>query len=75
MLKNTNYRNENFGFVFFFCELEHLVAEIHGTTKCKEILQKWVTEAEVEERKHHKIICRQVVGDIAGLVYDTINQD
>jgi C_GCAxxG_C_C family probable redox protein len=54
-------------------ELEHSVVEIHGTTKCKEILQKWATEAEVEERKHHKIICRRVVGDVAGLVYEIVS--
>lgn len=56
-------------------ELNKQVEEIHGTTVCKEILQKWASEAEVEERKHHKIICRKVVGDVAGLVYDMTNQD
>jgi C_GCAxxG_C_C family probable redox protein len=56
-------------------ELNKQVEEIHGTTVCREILQKWASEAEVEERKHHKIICRRVVGDVAGLVYDLINQD
>jgi C_GCAxxG_C_C family probable redox protein len=53
-------------------KLEQQVTEIHGTTKCKEILQKWATEADIEQRKHHKIICRKVVGDVAGLVYDQI---
>jgi hypothetical protein len=53
-------------------ELNKQVEEIHGTTSCKEILKKWATEAQIEERKHHKIICRKVVGDVAGLVYDQL---
>jgi C_GCAxxG_C_C family probable redox protein len=56
-------------------ELNKQVEEIHGTTVCREILQKWVTEAEVEERKHHKIICRKMVGDVAGLLYDMIKTE
>jgi len=56
-------------------ELNKQVEELHGTTVCKEILQKWASEAEVEERKHHKIICRNVVGDVAGLVYDMLQKD
>jgi C_GCAxxG_C_C family probable redox protein len=53
-------------------ELNKQVEELHGTTVCRKILQKWATEAEVEERNHHKIICRRVVGDVAGLVYDQL---
>jgi C_GCAxxG_C_C family probable redox protein len=55
-------------------DLNHLVEEIHGTSNCFEILKKFASEAEVAERKHHKIICRRVVGDTAGLVYDMINE-
>jgi C_GCAxxG_C_C family probable redox protein len=53
-------------------DLNKQVEEIHGTTVCREILQKWATDAEVEERRHHKIICRKMVGDVAGLVYDQL---
>jgi C_GCAxxG_C_C family probable redox protein len=54
-------------------ELNKQVEDIHGTSNCFELLKKHATEADVEARKHHKIICRQVVGDAAGLVYDMIN--
>ncbi len=54
-------------------DLNHLVEEIHSTSNCGEILKKFATEADVAERKHHKIICRKVVGDVTGLVFDLIN--
>jgi C_GCAxxG_C_C family probable redox protein len=54
-------------------ELNHQIEEIHGTSNCFELLKKHASEAEVEERKHHKIICRKVVGDAAGLVFDMVN--
>lgn len=53
-------------------DLNQVVVEIHGTSNCAEILKKHATEADVTERKHHKIICRKIVGDVAGLVYDRI---
>jgi len=53
-------------------DLNSLVEEIHGTSNCFELLKKFASEAEVEQRKHHKIICRKVVGDVAGLVFDMI---
>lgn len=56
-------------------ELYHQVEGIHGTANCKELLQKHATEAQIEERKHHKIICRKVVGDVAGLMYDMLEQN
>lgn len=54
-------------------ELNRQVEKIHGTSNCFEILKKFASEADIAERKHHKIICRRVVGDAAGLVYDIIN--
>jgi len=54
-------------------DLNHLVEEIHGTSNCGEILKKFASEADVAERKHHKIICRKVVGDVTEQVYDLIN--
>jgi len=54
-------------------ELNKHIEDIHGTSNCFELLKKHATEADVEARKHHKIICRSVVGDAAGLIYDLIN--
>jgi len=56
-------------------ELNKQVEEIHGTSNCTEILQKFATEADVADRKHHKIICRKLVVDTTGLVYDMITTD
>ena len=56
-------------------ELNKQVEEIHGTSNCTEILQKFATEADVADRKHHKIICRKLVVDTTGLVYDMITLD
>jgi C_GCAxxG_C_C family probable redox protein len=53
-------------------ELSKEVVKIHGTSKCSELLKKHATEAEVADRKHHKIICRKVVADVTGLVYDML---
>lgn len=53
--------------------LNHQIEEIHGTTNCGEILKKFATEADIAERKHHKIICRRVVGDVTEQLYDLVN--
>ncbi|MGV8138927.1 MAG: C-GCAxxG-C-C family protein [Mangrovibacterium sp.] len=53
-------------------ELNALVESIHGTSSCSGILKKYASQKEVDERKHHKIICRQVVGDVAGIIYDML---
>lgn len=55
-------------------ELNRKVVDLHTTANCKELLVKHATEADVKERKHHKIICRKVVADTAGLVWDIINE-
>jgi C_GCAxxG_C_C family probable redox protein len=55
-------------------ELNHLFEDIHGTSICAELLKKHASEADVAERKHHKIICRTAVSDVAGLLYDLIGQ-
>ena len=54
-------------------DLNHLVEEIHGTSNCCEILKRFASETDIAERKHHKIICRRVVGDVTEQVYDLIN--
>ena len=53
-------------------ELNKLVLDIHGTTMCGELLKKFTTKSDVEQRKHHKIICRTLVGDVSGIVYDMV---
>lgn len=55
--------------------LNQQVEEMHGTSNCFEILKKHASEADVADRRHHKIICRKVVGDVTGLVYDMITTD
>lgn len=54
-------------------ELNQKVEEIHSTSNCSELLKKHASEADVSERKHHKIICSKVVGDVAGLLYQMLN--
>jgi C_GCAxxG_C_C family probable redox protein len=51
-------------------ELNEKVENIYGTSNCYELLKKHATETDVTERKHHKMICRRVIGDVAGIVYD-----
>jgi C_GCAxxG_C_C family probable redox protein len=51
-------------------ELNHLFEDIHGTSVCAELLKKHASEADVNERKHHKIICRKIVSDVVGILYD-----
>ena len=56
-------------------ELNKKAEGVYGTTVCAEILKKHATEAEVADRKHHKIICRRVVGNVAEIVYDMIHPE
>jgi len=56
-------------------ELNKKVEAVYETTVCAEILKKHATEAEVADRKHHKIICRRVVGDVAEMVYELIHPE
>jgi C_GCAxxG_C_C family probable redox protein len=56
-------------------ELNKQVEDIYGTSNCAELLKKHASEADVADRKHHKIICRQVVADTVGLLYDLLADD
>jgi C_GCAxxG_C_C family probable redox protein len=56
-------------------ELDNLVSDIYGTTNCKELLQKHASQSQVEERKHHQIICKQVISDATGFLFDLLEQD
>jgi C_GCAxxG_C_C family probable redox protein len=56
-------------------ELNQQVEDIYETSNCFELLKKHATEADVAERKHHKIICRKVVADVAALLYDMLEKE
>lgn len=56
-------------------ELNSVVEEKHGSTICLDLLKKHATESEVKERKHHNLFCRDMVADLAGMVYDILNAD
>jgi hypothetical protein len=34
-----------------------------------------ISQTQGEKRKHHKIICRKVVGDVAGLMFDLLEEN
>jgi len=53
-------------------ELNRKFEAINGTSICAEILAPYATEDEIAKRLHHKLICRKVVGDAVGLVYDMV---
>jgi C_GCAxxG_C_C family probable redox protein len=54
-------------------ELNDLVINMHGTSSCAELLKKHASASDVNERKHHKIICRKIVEDVTGLVFDMVH--
>lgn len=56
-------------------DLNKRVVSIHGTSNCKSILKQHATQAQVKDRKHHKIICRQVVADAAANTYDILKEN
>ncbi|HNX58174.1 MAG TPA: C-GCAxxG-C-C family protein, partial [Spirochaetota bacterium] len=54
-------------------ELDKRMKDAFTTTVCAEILAKHAREEQVAERKHHSIICRRVVSETAGMLYDILN--
>jgi C_GCAxxG_C_C family probable redox protein len=56
-------------------EFDNKVKEIYGTSNCKELLQKFASQSQVEERKHHQIICKQIVSDAAGIIFDMLVEE
>jgi len=55
-------------------ELNRQVEDIYGTSNCVELIQKHATDSQIENRQHHKLICRNVVADVAGLIWDIIDE-
>lgn len=56
-------------------ELNQLVVDVHGTSNCRQLLIKHASEQEVKDRKHHKLICRKIVSDTTGMVYDILQNN
>lgn len=52
--------------------LNQAINDLHDTTTCAVLLERNATKEEVAERKHHAIICRKVIGDVAGILYDML---
>jgi len=55
-------------------ELNRQMTGIYGTSICSELLEKYTTKEDVQARNHHKIICSRIIGEVAGLLYDMLNQ-
>jgi C_GCAxxG_C_C family probable redox protein len=54
-------------------ELNRMFEEKYGVTDCAALLENNTTQSEVEQRKHHAIICRAIVGDAAGMLFDLLD--
>lgn len=53
-------------------ELNQKFEEKYGTSTCSELLQKYATDTDVADRKHHQVICRKLVEEVAGQLYDML---
>lgn len=53
--------------------LNQIIEDMHGTTDCSALLKKHAAEADVADRKNHQIICRRVIGDAVGILYDMLD--
>lgn len=53
-------------------ELNQKFEEKYGTSTCSELLQKYATDTDVTDRKHHQVICRKLVEEVAGQLYDML---
>lgn len=56
-------------------ELTAQFEDVFATSNCKDILMQHASNEQILERKHHKIICREVVGQVAELLYDMIHEE
>ena len=55
--------------------LNKQMLNIYESADCADILKKHATAQEVTDRKHHKIICREIVGNVSGMVYDLLQTE
>ncbi len=56
-------------------ELNKMVVSVHGTSNCRQLLLKHASEQQVKDRKHHKLICRKIVGNTTGMVFDILREN
>ena len=56
-------------------ELNRRVEDIYGTSSCLELLKMRVTEQQIAERKHHAIVCRKVVCDVTGILFEMLKPE
>lgn len=54
-------------------DLNVAIERIYGTTQCHDLLNNYTKESNVAERTRHATICRKMVRDVAGLLYDMLN--
>jgi len=55
--------------------LNKQMLNVYESTECSALLKKHASEQEVNDRKHHKIICRKIVGNVTGMVYDLLQPE
>ena len=55
-------------------ELFRRFEEMHGTSDCAELLAKQVTDDQVEQRKHHQTICKNVIADVETLLRELLDE-
>lgn len=56
-------------------ELDKKVEDLHGSTICLELLKKQAAVPENVGPQQHKQSCLNIVGNLAGLVYDMLAED
>lgn len=55
--------------------LNKQMLNVYESTECSVLLKKHASEQEVNDRKHHQIICREIVGSVTGMVYDLLQNE
>ena len=53
-------------------EVNRQFETINGTSICAEILAPYANEDEIAQRLHHKLVCRRVVGNATGIVWEML---
>lgn len=54
--------------------LNQMIENLYGTTMCSELLKKHAGKDDIAARRHHRIICHRVVGDVAGILFDMLDE-
>ncbi len=56
-------------------QLTERFVQIHGASRCAELLSGHVTDSQVKKREHHQKICRRLVRDAALLLAEIIEEN